>query len=137
MCMSIIFFTACSQNLTNKSGYIVSPLYPGYYSNNIECTWRITAPKGHVIHLKFEAFRMEDDPVCANDFVEVRDGGELSSHVIGRYCGHVYPEIVESSTNKLLVQFSSNDDVVRTGFKAFYQTKSGKYYISCLLQDHI
>ena len=121
-----IFLSACSQHLTNISGDIVSPYYPGYYINNIKCVWRITAPKHHVVRVEFRFFRLEEDPVCAKDFVKIQDGNDELSPIIGTYCGYDYPEIVESSFNKLMFTFSSNSRGIRTGFKAHYRFRESK-----------
>ena len=125
--MTIFFFpSAFSQNLTNSSGDIISPYYPGYYTNNTKCVWHVTAPKHHVIRVEFRFFRLEEDPVCAKDFVKIHDGNDELSPIIGTYCGYSYPEIVESSFNKLMITFSSNSRGVRTGFKAHYHFRESK-----------
>ncbi|XP_078375556.1 uncharacterized protein LOC144658924 [Oculina patagonica] len=117
---------ACSQSLNSSSGFIVSPFYPGYYTNNMTCTWHLTAKENHVIRLHFQSFAIENHPTCANDYVEVRDGGSHRSRTLGKYCGHTVPPFIESSSNVLTIVFSTNDVNTRTGFKAYYHTKPEK-----------
>ncbi|PFX12596.1 G-protein coupled receptor GRL101, partial [Stylophora pistillata] len=116
--------TACRELSTDKSGYIVSPYYPGYYANESWCEWRITAPIGLVIRLEFLYFHLEaTEPQCLNDYVEVFDGNSTYSTSLGRFCGHTYPAMLESSFNNLLVVFKSDNKGVRTGFKVYYEMR--------------
>ena len=81
-----------------------------------------------MIRLEFQSFAIESHPTCANDYVEVLDGGGHGhrSRAIGRYCGHTFPPVIESSSNALTVIFSSNEVNTRTGFKAYYRTTPGE-----------
>lgn len=126
MLLFVIVTSACNQNLNSSSGFILSPYYPGYYINNVTCTWYVTAPENHVIRLEFQSFALESHPTCANDYVEVRDGDSHRSHRLGKYCGHTFPPVIESSSNALTVVFKSNDANIRTGFKAVYRTVVGE-----------
>ena len=90
------------------------------------CTWHVTAKENHVIRLQFHSFAIESHPTCANDYVEVRDGGRHRSRTLGKYCGDTFPPVIESSSNGLTIVFSSNEASTRTGFKASYYTKPGE-----------
>ena len=83
-----------------------------------------------MIRLEFKYFQLEDHPTCQNDYVEVQDGLTLSSRLLGRFCGNVFPTIIESTTNKMLVRFKTNDKTVRTGFKALYFSQKGTLDVS-------
>lgn len=105
----------------------MSPYYPGYYTTSSWCEWRVTATIGHVIRLKFIYFNLERaDSRCLNYYVEVFDGNSTDSTSLGRFCGYSHPEILESSSNDMLVVFKSDSKVLRTGFKAEYYTRKGK-----------
>ncbi|XP_078377085.1 uncharacterized protein LOC144660350 [Oculina patagonica] len=106
-----------------KSGSILSPQYPGYYTNNANCLWHLTVPEGHVIRLKFLFFDLEYHPQCSSDFVEVRDGLSKSSPLIGRFCSQTFPTAIESSGKGMLMSFKSNDRVIGGGFKARYHAR--------------
>lgn len=121
------FFLGCSEHLSGKRGLIVSPYYPGYYATNSWCEWHVTAPIGHVIRFEFVYFNLErGDARCQNDYVEVFDGNSTDSTSLGRFCGYNYPEMLESSSNNMLIMFKSDSKVVRTGFKAEYYSRKGK-----------
>ena len=52
------------------------------------------------------------------DWVEIYDGGNSSSTLIGRkLCGHKLPPPILSSTNEILIKFKSDNTVERTGYK--------------------
>uniref|UniRef100_A0A8C0HRA4 Seizure related 6 homolog n=1 Tax=Buteo japonicus TaxID=224669 RepID=A0A8C0HRA4_9AVES len=42
-------------------GRIVSPGFPGNYSNNLTCHWLLEAPAGHRLHLHFEKVSLAED----------------------------------------------------------------------------
>ena len=52
--------------------------------------------------------------------MEVVDGFEEDSPVIGRYCGYLIPEDVESTGNQLMVKFVSDGSVNKGGFSAAF-----------------
>ena len=86
----------------------------------------MTVPENHVILLEFLSFAIESHPTCAKDYVEVFDGANDKSHPIGKYCGHTFPQIIESSRNMLTLVFKSNEANIRTGFKAYYRSILGE-----------
>lgn len=77
-------------------GRIVSPGFPGNYSNNLTCHWVLEAPEGQRLHVHFEkvALAEDDDRWCMHtDALQTLrvtqvvcvpcqqiDGGELKSH---------------------------------------------------------
>lgn len=42
-------------------GRIVSPGFPGNYSNNLTCHWVLEAPEGHRLHIHFEKVALAED----------------------------------------------------------------------------
>ena len=42
-------------------GRVVSPGFPGNYSNNLTCHWLLEAPVGHRLHLHFEKVSLAED----------------------------------------------------------------------------
>jgi hypothetical protein len=120
-----LFSLVFSQNISTGPGFISSPYYPGSYIRNVHCTWQITAPKNHVIRLTFQDFIIEDHKTCSADYVEVRDGDKKTGHSLGRFCGYVYPQFLESSTNLMTVIFHSNKQIERRGFQAYFTFLKG------------
>ncbi|XP_077015414.1 cubilin-like [Tamandua tetradactyla] len=111
---------ACSRDFTAAAGTLTSPGFPGAYPSSRECTYRLAAPPGQQIALRFTSFALEE-PVAGQcvDFVEIRDGGYETSPLLGRYCGTSLPPRVISHSNKLWLKFKSDPlDDARSGFSA-------------------
>lgn len=51
-------------------GRIISPGFPGNYSNNLTCHWVLEAPEGHRLHIHFEkvALAEDDDRWCMHTY---------------------------------------------------------------------
>lgn len=98
-----------------------SPNYPNEYPKNTKCTFRITADAGHMVMLDFrDQFHLEDSATCEYDKLEVRDGAYGYSPLIGTFCGNEFPKKMYSSKRYMWLQFSSDDSIEYTGFKAVY-----------------
>ena len=65
-------------------------------------------------------FQVENHDNCVYDYLEVRDGHEDDSPLIGKYCGYKVPEDIRSSSNKLYVKFVSDGSVQKAGFAATF-----------------
>ena len=53
--------------------------------------------------------------------MEVREGGDEESPLVGRYCGNTLPPSYVSQGNKVLVHFRSDWSQAGLGFKAKYE----------------
>ena len=122
---SYLAISACSETLFNMSGYFYSPSFPGYYLDDMSCTWHITVQSGHTIHLEFQEFRLEDHPMCRDCFVQIFDGQDVTAPTLGRFCGYVYPPLLASSSNHFTIVLICHGDVHKARFKAFYHSVSG------------
>ncbi|XP_048583834.1 uncharacterized protein LOC5504590 isoform X1 [Nematostella vectensis] len=116
---------ACSQDFTDAPGYITSPQYPGPYIANSHCVWRIIAPENYVIRLDILDMRLQDHVTCAKDYVAVHDGSDVASPLIGRYCGFIHPELIESTSNHMTILFHSDAQFHKRGLKALYRFLKG------------
>ena len=125
MYILIIAISACSKTLFNTSGYFYSPSYPGYYLDDVFCTWHITVQSGQTIHLEFQEFRLEEHPMCIDCFVQIFDGQDVTAPSLGRFCGYVYPPLLVSSSNYFKIVLICHGDVHKARFKAFYHSVSG------------
>jgi len=126
-CDATLLVLGCNiTRLHQSSGSILSPQYPGYYTNNARCIWRLRVPRGHVIRLEFQYFDLEYNPRCSNDYLEVRDGLSAISTPIGRFCGQSFPTSIESTGREMLITFISNEQITRGGFRAQYWARIGK-----------
>jgi len=130
--ISLIFsVSACNENLFNMSGYVFSPSFPGYYFDDMFCTWYITVPSGYVINLEFQEFRLKDHPKCEHCVLQIFDGRDMSAPAIGRFCGYVYPPHFVSSSNHFTIVLDCQGDLRAEGFKAFYRSIAGTWVIFC------
>lgn len=102
------------------------------YPGDLECIWRIRVPKEFRVSFVFLA-PINLDPNCT-DFLEVRDGLDVTSPLLNRYCGSTKaPATIFSSGRVMFVRFKSDSylrafDGVIPGFWASYfaiRVKSG------------
>lgn len=58
----VLWTVACGGMVKNATlGRIVSPGFPGNYSNNLTCHWVLQAPEGHRLHVHFEKVALAED----------------------------------------------------------------------------
>ncbi|CAH1793785.1 unnamed protein product [Owenia fusiformis] len=122
----------CGGEILKEEGQLSSPNYPDYYKPNKECVWKITVPDDYAVALKFVSFEIENHDNCVYDYLEVRDGHEKTSPLIGKYCGYKVPEDLKSTSNKLYVKFVSDGSVQKAGFAARFI----KEYDECSTDEH-
>ncbi|KAI3376902.1 hypothetical protein L3Q82_000152 [Scortum barcoo] len=77
-------------------------------------------------YCRFSLLSLEPDHNCRYDYVEVRDGSDLSSPVIGRFCGDQLPPPIKSSGNLLHILFTSDGYNNFDGFVLTFQENSGR-----------
>ncbi|XP_018804642.1 PREDICTED: dorsal-ventral patterning protein tolloid isoform X1 [Bactrocera latifrons] len=99
---------------------IDSPNYPLEYLADRECTWRISVPENRQVALKFQSFELENHDNCAYDYVEIRDGKDVDSQLIGIYCGYILPPNIKSNSNHMYIKFVSDGSVQKVGFSAVF-----------------
>lgn len=102
------------------TGHLESPNYPEGYQSSKECVWKLSVPQNFQVALKFQSFEIENHDNCVYDYVEVRDGHNADSPLIGVYCGYKIPPDIKSTGNKLLVKFVSDGSVQKAGFSATF-----------------
>lgn len=120
----------CGGDLNVDSGHLESPNFPDDYQPNKECTWKITVPSDYQVALKFQSFEIENHDNCVYDFLEIRDGHEPTSPLIGVYCGYNIPEDIKSSGNKMWIKFVSDNSVQKAGFSAIFMNGRNLYALS-------
>ncbi|XP_046645192.1 uncharacterized protein LOC124335776 isoform X3 [Daphnia pulicaria] len=115
----------CSYYLTSSSDtfYSHTDRPNNVYSSLLDCRWEISVDDYSQIRLTFVYFDTERD----HDFVSIYDGSTFYSPLLLELSGKKSkPVSVTSTTNKLLVRFSTNEnsynDVFFKGFLAFYTT---------------
>ncbi|XP_055927028.1 ovochymase-1-like [Argiope bruennichi] len=117
-----MYNTQCSKHFKGDStGTFSSPNYPGRYYADDLCVWKIEAPEGKVIRVKFdEVFDIRAyEPLCVQDYLAVSLTGDFSTH-IKRYCHGTRPLTMVSSGNSMLFMFRTDCCFEGKGFSASF-----------------
>uniref|UniRef100_A0A672G0M0 Si:ch211-102l7.3 n=1 Tax=Salarias fasciatus TaxID=181472 RepID=A0A672G0M0_SALFA len=112
----------CGGVIQRAQGHIALEGYP----TNARCEWTVRAGRESTIELRFSLLSLEADHSCRHDYVEVRDGDDSSSPVIGRFCGDRPPPPIRSSGSVLHILFSSDGYNNFDGFVVTFQESSGR-----------
>ncbi|XP_015441120.1 cubilin isoform X1 [Pteropus alecto] len=110
----------CNRAYNKAFGNLKSPGWPDNYNNNLDCTVTLTAPQNHTISLFFHSFDIEDSSECRHDFLEVRNGSDSSSPLLGTYCGTLLPNPIFSQNNELYLRFKSDGATSRRGYEIIW-----------------
>ncbi|XP_056383576.1 astacin-like metalloendopeptidase isoform X2 [Hyla sarda] len=111
---------------TAYNGSVVSPKYPSFYPSSAKDISVIIAPIGFKVSVNFTLFDIESSPNCTSDVLLIRNGGDINSSVLGKYCGRKTTLSLLSSGRMMLFQFSSDTQTNRKGYKADYTFVSSK-----------
>eukprot|EP00062_Callorhinchus_milii_P016178 gi/632967218/ref/XP_007899854.1/ PREDICTED: CUB and sushi domain-containing protein 3 [Callorhinchus milii] len=117
----------CGGHFSSPNGIILSPGWPGYYKDSQNCEWVIEAEPGHSIKITFERFQTEVN----YDVLEIHDGSNLLSPLLGSFNGTQVPQFLFSSTNYLYLLFSTDNSRSNIGFKIHYESVAVDTY-SCM-----
>ncbi|OXB63219.1 hypothetical protein ASZ78_006508 [Callipepla squamata] len=107
----------CGQVFRAPRGQILLESYP----LNARCEWTIHVQAGFNIELRFSMLSLEFDYMCQYDYVEVRDGDNLDSRVIKKFCGNERPAPIRSTGSSLHVLFQSDGSKNFDGFHAVFE----------------
>ncbi|XP_022082803.1 cubilin-like [Acanthaster planci] len=121
----------CNETLTSETGVVQSPnnasstdLYP----NSMVCYQHIEVePSQHVI-LSFSVLRVESDPNCQKDYVELIDGITGDTDI---YCGDIDPFTWISDGNEVIVKFQTDADNRFQGYKATFKALGNEPFSNC------
>ncbi|KAH9523896.1 hypothetical protein Btru_047344, partial [Bulinus truncatus] len=97
----------CTYVLTNSTGEVISPLYPENFMKNALCIWSISVQQDNVISLRFEA-GFYIGYYCQKDYLEVFDGDNNETRLIGHYCYSSVPSVIRTSGNTMYAILRSN-----------------------------
>ena len=114
--------TDCDYVLSEPSGRINNSGFPNSpYAHNSNCTWIIDLPAYKNIELKFIEIDMEESPNCVKDQVTILNGKDEDAISLGSYCGNKLPAIIRSSTETVIIKFTSDDVISNKGFNLQYR----------------
>ncbi|KAM4545522.1 seizure protein 6 homolog isoform 1-T3 [Odontesthes bonariensis] len=111
---------SCGGMIKNATyGRIVSPGFPGNYSNNLTCHWVLEAPEGHRLHIHFEKVALAED----DDRLLIKNGNNIDSPpVYDSYEVEYLPnEGVLSAGRYLFVEFTTDGTMTSTGAAIRYE----------------
>ncbi|XP_063159632.1 cubilin [Candoia aspera] len=99
--------SGCNREYNQSFGYLKSPGWPDQYPRNLDCTIILRSPVNHTISLFFSSFSLEDTG-CQNDYLEVRNGSDTSSPLLGKYCGNTLPNPIYPKNHVVYLHFKSD-----------------------------
>ncbi|XP_035239742.1 seizure protein 6-like [Anguilla anguilla] len=111
---------SCGGVVRNASvGRIVSPGFPGNYSNNLTCHWVLEAPEGHRLHVHFEKVALAED----DDRLLIKNGNNIDSPPLyDSYEVEYLPnEGVVSSARHLFLELTTDGSGTSTGAAVRYE----------------
>ncbi|XP_055901448.1 neurogenic locus notch homolog protein 1-like isoform X2 [Biomphalaria glabrata] len=112
----------CNKIFTNETGEITNYFYTNrFVILNASCSWLISVRSDFIISLRFSTFYLYSSYGCQNQYFEIYDGNNVSSHRIGRYCGSGIPSVIRTTGNNMLVRFISDSSYYNND-KNFYAT---------------
>lgn len=110
----------CNREYHQAFGSLKSPGWPDGYDSNVDCSVTLRAPQNHSISLFFQSFGVEDSSECRRDFLEVRNGSDGTSPLLGTYCGSLLPDPVFSQNNELYLRFKSDGATSGRGYEILW-----------------
>ena len=89
----------CSGTYSDLNGVITSPVFDKRSAHWVNCTSNIIGSNNSYINIVFQEFEIQ----CGNAYLDVRDGPNEDSPLVGRFCGDRTNTIVSlQSTKKYL-----------------------------------
>ncbi|BFZ25253.1 hypothetical protein BsWGS_28292 [Bradybaena similaris] len=119
-------------------GFILSPTYPGIYTDNLYCYYKLHGKPGQRIKLVFEDFSLfYGGEYCPFDYLRIYDGFTKNKPVIGTFCGSYNQSTIIYSTGEALwLDFVTGEG--RPIFEASNGAKFARrgFNISYIFSDH-
>ncbi|XP_035217484.1 cubilin-like, partial [Stegodyphus dumicola] len=108
---------SCGGFLNGNNGTLEFPENGVHYNHMMDCAWVITVDDDKVVNITFEHFDLESGLNCEFDFLQLNDGPNAASHVIGRFCQEdLQNRTFVSTHNQLYLWFRSDRTAAATGF---------------------
>lgn len=112
----------CGGTLTEPSGIIQSPGFPGKSPHKIDCKWRIEAPFGKRIVFKFFSVHFRTSLNCTADHLVIFDGTDnLEESIIEKICTSSIPQPIHSTSHIAIVSFHTISYMSDSAFQLHYE----------------
>lgn len=101
------------------------------YKHSVSCAWTIETNSTKVLNLTFTKFDIEKSHACKFDWLQIHDGMNSASHIIGRFCGNEFPNngTIISTHNVIYIWFRSDHTISKHGFELNWTTVDpGTFY---------
>ncbi|XP_014605735.1 PREDICTED: cubilin-like [Polistes canadensis] len=124
----------CGGVSRNPVGHLEFPIGGTTYQHGLSCAWVLVTNSTQVLNVTFTSFNLENSVDCKFDFLQIHDGRNAGSHMIGRFCGNTLPNKngnIISSHNSLYFWFHSDSSVAHDGFVLHWNTIQpicGRYF---------
>ena len=89
---------------------------------NVYRHWKIEAVPGKKLVLVMNLLRFEFEEDCPYDYLQIRDGNNGGSPILGKYCRSPESLMLESSSNSLFITYKA-DATFESHFSLTYTTK--------------
>ncbi|XP_015775857.1 PREDICTED: MAM and LDL-receptor class A domain-containing protein 2-like isoform X3 [Acropora digitifera] len=104
-----------------------SPGYPGLYSSDLFCVYRVNIPRGKDLKIHFNYFNLEHHSNCTyHDYLRIASN---LYNVIGTFCGQQTGTSVRVTGNYALLTFYTDSSVQKTGFELLFSYRV--FPVSC------
>jgi cubilin len=115
----------CGGQLWDVNGTFTSPGYPQTVSTTVKCHWLISVPQQRHVNLLLTILpslsTLPPSADCTSSFVSVYDSLSLDPERLrGTFCTAESIAVMTSSSNNMLVVYSSNATSVNIAFRAVY-----------------
>ena len=147
MCSTYIYSDSCTSCILLQppseegsdptSGVLSSPNFPHNYPLFSDCVWKLVAPKGYFISLRFLSnVDIEDKLNCKYDYLDLfllnSQGEQLADN--SHLCGSLHASQLNSAlsgntelqTQAVVVHFHSDGTYIGTGFQLSYTLQGNK-----------
>jgi len=117
-----------TNNLTSIIGTIEDGSGPSEYPENAYCSWLIAPDDPNIdsiseIILSFDKFDTEN----SYDIVNIYDGAITTAPLLGSFSGNTLPPNITSTSDKMLITFTTNGSVGGAGWFATYEAIAPDY----------